>query len=285
VSITGGGSSVDVRDVEYGGNPLAVRRLLLWLLSILPPAAVNRVQAFRHGHPVVRRITDRLTRWVRTDVVQIRTGPAEGLRIDASSGKLGYALGRNEPVVQERLVQLLRPGAVFYDVGANVGFFTLLGARLVGAEGSVYAFEPVPQLAATIRRNVGLNGFENVVVVPKAASSGQGRGRLVPTPDPTGTQVAFDAAGEIELVGIDELVQSGEIQPPTVMKIDVEGAELSVLRGARQTLQNYDPVVVCELHGTDAQFRELMEELGYAVEMLDDGGGTDNPHFLARPGR
>lgn len=262
-----------------------MRRLLLWLLSILPDASVRRIQAFKQGHPVVRRFTDRLTRWVRMGVVEIRTGPAEGLRIDASSGKLGYTLGRNEPVVQERLAELLRPGAVFYDVGANVGFFTLLGARLVGAEGSVYAFEPVPQLVGTIRRNIALNGFENVVVVPKAASMSQGRGRLVPTLDPTGTQVAIDAGGEIELVGIDELVQSREIRPPSVMKIDVEGAELSVLGGARHTLRTHNPVVVCELHGTDAQFREFMEELGYAVEMLDDGGGTDNPHFLGLPGR
>ena len=83
-----------------------------------------------------------------------------------------------EPSVQRTLRAIIRPGDVFLDIGANVGFFTILGARLVGDSGSVVAFEPEPRNVAALRDNVALNDFANVTVVAAAVSSSTGTAPL-----------------------------------------------------------------------------------------------------------
>ena len=90
---------------------------------------------------IARRL--RLSSGSRIGTLSIGVGA--GLRIDPSTSNPDYATGANELPVQQALAQYLSPGAVFYDVGANIGFLTIIGARLVEPHGRVYAFEPVPQ--------------------------------------------------------------------------------------------------------------------------------------------
>src|SRR4051794_32864724 len=81
----------------------------------------------------------------------IRHGIGAGLHFDATGGQPGYLFGTSEPQEQALLKQWLKPGAVFYDVGANIGFFSTLAGRLVGNTGAVYAFEPFPESAERCR--------------------------------------------------------------------------------------------------------------------------------------
>jgi FkbM family methyltransferase len=227
-------------------------------------------------------------------------GHAYGLAFDmrylpVSHAHIGsIAQGVLEGAVQEAMIRHLGAGGVLYDVGANVGFFSLLGARLVGPGGAVYAFEPAPDNAAAVERNARLNSLPNISVIPKAVSSGAGRSRLFVVDDQSwsrleevGAHPFTERVIDIELVSIDDAVRSGEIRPPTVVKIDVEGAEIAVLEGMRQTLREHRPAVICELHGTHREFARTMSELEYrlvnlegTISIEDEGSSA---HALALP--
>jgi FkbM family methyltransferase len=233
---------------------------------------------------------------------RIQAGPATGLRIGRSEASADYVLGVNELPVQVALVDVLTPGATFLDVGANVGFFSLLAARLVGPSGMVYAIEPVPANAERIRLNSRRNRFPNVSVIEAAAAAGDGVTTLLLAAHPGGAVIASagappDPAGSLDVttVTIDSLVASGRTRPPAVVKIDVEGAELDVLAGMATTLQDVRPVVLCEVDADteDALARKrarivgVLEAAGYTPEVLPRSYGASDwlvDHILAHPG-
>jgi FkbM family methyltransferase len=156
-----------------------------------------------------------------------------------------YWLGHHEPELQETLREHVGQGSVVYDVGAHIGFFSLCSARL-GA--SVVAFEPDPGNAARLRRNVELNDAA-VEVIEAAVSDADGEVALD----------AGDSASERTIRpgrGVRAVTLSkfaAHRPPPTLIKIDVEGAEGRVLRGASSLLVQAAPVVVCEVHGEEAE--------------------------------
>jgi FkbM family methyltransferase len=216
----------------------------------------------------------------------IQSGVGEGLRIYADRARQ-YVAGANEIPVQEAFAAHIKPGQTFFDIGANVGFFTLLGAKLVSSSGKVFAFEPVPQNAEAIRRNVGLNGFSNVTVMEKAVSRRSGTGDLVLSRHPGGATLTTgdiappDMIGikSVAIVSIDDLISIGEIPPPHVVKIDVEGAEVEVLEGMAETVRKHRPVLIYEIDDLDkqaftqrfTQFEELVRAHGYEVTRLGKG--------------
>ena len=149
------------------------------LFRLLPPSLIRWLGQLQYRMPVLQPIIQEGSRLVRRGVHVIPHGPAQGLRFDPCGSLPGYALGTTEPEEQEALVSWLQSGQVFYDIGANVGFFAVLAARLVGPTGKVYAFEPFPQSTEAIRKNAALNGFEQIVEVWQGAVSDRsGVGRL-----------------------------------------------------------------------------------------------------------
>ncbi len=201
--------------------------------------------------------------------------------------------GTLEPPVQEALRRLVATGAVFYDVGATGGFFTILGARLVGPHGRVVAFEPVPACARAVASNIALNDFAHAEIREAAVGAASGRDRLLVVGEASWSHLAStgrhaDVRAEIDVVveSIDELVAAGEIPPPDVVKIDTEGAELQAIAGMRATIEAHGPSIVCELHDTNAEFCALMDELGYVTTNLDgpEPVASAGPvHALAQP--
>lgn len=239
-------------------------------------------QRFLTSAPLVGRYYRQSLR--RRDVT-ITTGAAKGLQFNAANSNAQYALGTNEVPVQAALATYLRPGDVFFDVGANVGFFTVIGARLVGAQGRVVAFEPVPENAAAVRYNLALNGFEQVEVWETAVSETNGSAQLqlahyaggasldvaAPPPDFKGTLA-------VKTVTLDALIQQQRVPVPSLVKIDVEGAELHVLRGMQNTLEQHRPIVIYEVDdGSRAAFDakrqacgDFMQAYGYRLTPLAD---------------
>jgi FkbM family methyltransferase len=220
--------------------------------------------------------------WYARAPVPVAGGLAHLLRVSTADLPLDHAhaglivRGTLEPPVQEALRRLLAPGAVFYDVGANIGFFTILGARLVGPQGRVVAFEPVPACARAVARNIAINGFENADVREQAVGAAGGRERLLVVGEASWSHLAStgrhaDVRDELDVavVAIDDLVGAGAIPPPDVVKIDTEGAELQALAGMRATIERHRPAIVCELHDTNEPFAALMDELGYTTTNLD----------------
>jgi len=243
----------------------------------------------------LRRFVVWLTAPLRRRDMTIWLGANAGRKINATHSQLGALLGTTEPELQRRLSALLEPGQVLFDVGANIGFFSLLGASLVGADGSVYAFDPVPDHAEAIRHNLALNDIRNVTVIEKAVADRADRARLLVPPESTGARLDRRAPGpresslDVEVVTLDELVDSDVIRPPDVVKIDVEGAEVEVVRGMARTLARHRPIVLCEMHGRNREYAELLTAMDYEVRTLNGGAVETAPAYAvnteARPSR
>jgi FkbM family methyltransferase len=219
----------------------------------------------RHVLPLDEKV------WAR-----VETGPARGLWLELNprTGQ-NYLRGDAELAVQNILTERLHPGMVFYDLGANIGLFTLLAARLVGDSGKVFSFEPDSENAARLRRNVQRNGFANVTVVEKGIWSTTTKLNFVKSgadsPDHgVGKFVAAEngAGGTLsQCISLDDFTQDASIPPPDALKCDVEGAEVEALRGGTKLFQSRHPWIVCEMH-SDANRRasiELLHNFGYAV--------------------
>lgn len=149
------------------------------------------------------------------------------------------------------LERLLAPGDVFVDAGANVGVHTVAAARAVGAGGSVIAFEPFPATAALLRRTVAINGFESVVKIHDVALGAEGGEAQLHLGEMSGHHSLYDLDQQetgtcgVTVVRLDDVVPPG--RPATVLKIDVEGAELEVVEGARRVLDdNPEAAVIAE---------------------------------------
>lgn len=230
----------------------------------------------------------------RGGIAVIAAGPGRGLRFDPGASNPEYGAGENELPVQATLERHLAAGDVFYDVGANVGFFTVIGARLVGPGGAVIAFEPVPENAARVRENARLNGFSHVDVLEEAVFRESGRSTLVLAEYSGGSMLESvgqppDASGErieVPMTTVDEVVYERARPAPHFVKIDVEGAELDVLVGMERTLAEQRPKVLLEVDdaaraGLEQKLsacRAHLEKRGYIVSRLDEsypvGGGS-----------
>jgi FkbM family methyltransferase len=139
--------------------------------------------------------------------------------------------------------QIIKPGDVVFDCGAHHGCTTILFSKWVGSEGRVVAFEPFPSNAAILARNIELNQLTNVALEQKVLGAQRGRASISAESD---AHVISQARVGIELpmVPLDDYVD----QRPTFLKIDVEGFEVDVVRGAQEVLRLL-PKLAIEIHG------------------------------------
>jgi FkbM family methyltransferase len=154
-----------------------------------------------------------------------------------------------QPIIRQ-LARALKPGDVFVDLGAYVGPFTLLAARLVGPRGSVVAFEPDPASRGLLERNLAANGASNVTVVPYAVGEHAGTVRFVASGDSAG-RIGSDGDLEVRQVQLDQYCDEHEVRP-TVMKVDIEGGEAAALE--RSAVARQVRELVIEIH--EPQLRE-----------------------------
>ena len=246
------------------------------------------------GRPAGRR----LARFLQRGEVGVVGGLALGLRFPARALPPGHAQTRQllrgelELPVQEALRRSLPAGGVLWDVGANVGFFSLLGARLVGPAGHVISWEPVTEIAALIEEAAVRSGLE-VEVRAEAVAARAGREQLLVGADESWSHLASRGhaadthAVEVPVTTLDAVLADGA-RAPDVVKLDVEGSEGDVLRGARGLLAQRGPTLVIELHDTAAEVCDLLDAEGYVAERLDGPGpprdAPPHAHLLARPG-
>jgi FkbM family methyltransferase len=195
--------------------------------------------------------------------VSVAAGALEGIWIglDLQSEK-DYWLGTYEPALQAAILDLVEPGMVAYDLGANIGYITLQLARAVGVGGHVYAFEALPENIERLQANISLNEMDiYVTVIPRAVSDSSGHLNFLVGPS-AGTGKVSGSAGRqdlsysqqisVETVSLDSFVYEQGYPGPNVIKIDIEGGELLALPGMRRVLSEERPVVFLELHGFDA---------------------------------
>ncbi len=221
----------------------------------------------------------------------VMAGPLKGARfvLGAFAGEGGGAtvyFNQLEPGQTAAMAAEVEPGAVVFDVGANAGYYTILASRLAGPEGRVVAFEPLERNLAYLRRHVEMNQADNVTVLASACSDVSGTatfeigeniamGRLSDVA-PSGASVT------VPTVTLDEIAERLELVPD-VIKIDVEGAEMAVLRGAAGIFERGKPTVFLSTHSDELRTECLawLEARGYSATPLMDG---DDPHeFLLKP--
>ena len=167
----------------------------------------------------------------------------------------------------------------FYDVGANIGFFSLMAARLVGPEGRVVSFEADPEIAARLRENLARNQFTHAQVERKAVWSETATvafERVDPNTSPDRGLGHVSANGAtrdsitVEAVSLDQYTAIRP--PPDFLKCDVEGAEVAVFQGATRLLSDKHPIVLVEMHSPE-NHRALLDQFtshGYRCQNLDD---------------
>jgi FkbM family methyltransferase len=202
-------------------------------------------------------------------VMRVRQGPARGMKWIAGSSVHGCWLGTYELEKQKSLERFIRPGMTIYDIGAQAGFYTLFFSRLAGDRGKVFAFEPCAYEARFLIDHVRLNHLENVRVVQAAVCEKRG---LLPMSSDRGmceNRLGDDPDATLMVPTIS--LDSSGLPVPDLIKMDVEGAEAAVLRGAQRTLREARPVLFVALHG-DEQRKAcaiILRDAGYSLHDLD----------------
>jgi FkbM family methyltransferase len=234
-----------------------------------------------------------LFRWPGT--IKLRTWgvrmflPAEWRGI----GKLVFAFREHYEPELGYLEQVLSPGKIFADAGACYGIYTLAASKIVGPSGRVVAFEPSSKGFQVLQENLALNGLTNVVAYPLALAEKKGRASLYLHPnigcDSLGRDATFtDQAEEAATDSLDDILQRLSVDHLDVLKMDVQGAEELVLRGASRILQSSRPSIIFEIFPEGAETLGLsgygawdhLENLGYEFFTVDQSGSlrkADSP--------
>jgi len=180
----------------------------------------------------------------------ILQGPLRGKKWIVGAHLHGCWLGSYEYEMQTRVAQEVQRGGVFYDVGANVGFYSLLAAVLIHP-GRVYAFEPLPENVAYLQKHLDLNRIRNVHVFELAISDVPGSALF--EAEPTRAMGRLGAGGNlrVQTTTLDALLRNQEIAPPDCIKMDVEGGEFRALLGARECFARHRPKLFLATHGRD----------------------------------
>jgi FkbM family methyltransferase len=217
---------------------------------------------------------------------QVRQGPAVGIWLCVNPRTKREVLeGKGETEVQRVLQEHVRRGMTFYDVGANIGFFSMLAARLVGSTGHVAAFEADPEIVSRLREHAKRNQFSWVSVNENAVWS-ERRTVLFARADPAispdrGLGHVVDSPGKetisVDAVSLDDYALTASA--PDFIKCDVEGAEVEVFRGAQRVLGEKQPLILCEMHGEENR-RILSHEFSRLGYVSKDCG---EHHVLALP--
>jgi FkbM family methyltransferase len=202
----------------------------------------------------------------------------------------GFVYDSWEPTVVQRALAEIKSGMTVIDIGAHIGYYTLLFAKYVGATGSVFSFEPSPSNFDMLARNVELNHLSRVRICNSAIFSRCGEISIsIPDDSNSGQASLIESVGsrrlQVRSTTLDAACATLDIRPDFV-KIDVEGSESDVLAGARETIRQYRPKMLIELHHLDGNpsgnpVPGFLTGLGYEQEWIERSALTS--HILASP--
>ncbi len=252
-------------------------------LSRLLPLPLKRA-LYRLG-PVTRAIRRALNRAAPAGLteIEIAGGDLRGWRmaLDLRAEK-DYWLGTYEPALQAAIRRWVQPGWTVYDVGANVGYVSLLLARAVEQAGRVFAFEALPANQERWRRNAALNALgARCRLVPAAVTGTSGTTRFLIGPsDDTGKaagsagrHLAYAESLEVPALSLDDFVYAQGNPPPNLVKMDIEGGEVLALPGMTRLLREAAPRLFLELHGPESARAawETLTAAGYTLCRMQPG--------------
>ena len=236
--------------------------LASWAAKQLPESMIREIYRIPWIAKPLRGILNRSAPTGFTEVT-ISAGPAAGSKmfLDLHNEK-DYWLGTYEIDLSKALVDFGKPGMVAYDLGANIGYISLIMALTVGSRGQVFSFEALPKNLDRLSQNIAINNLDDrVTIIPKAISDRNGELTFLVGPSP-GTGKAAGSAGRNDLVYSEQIKVPGitldtfvleEGHPePDLIKMDIEGGEVLALPKMQGTLSQSKPIVLMELHGPEA---------------------------------
>jgi FkbM family methyltransferase len=206
----------------------------------------------------------------RNSTIRIIRGPLRGQKWIVGASSHGCWAGTYERDNLAAFASAITTGACVYDVGANVGIYTLLASLRAGPSGRVYAFEPLARNLHYLHCHVAMNRLRNCAVMEAVVSDAEGTQRFAAASwEHAMGRLSTDGELEVPSVTLDNCIYGEKaLRPPDVIKIDVEGAEILVLQGASRALTEHRPSLFVEVHGSEQhhECRDFLEAKGYRLK-------------------
>ena len=257
-------------------------RSAAWAARILPSPVKRAFYKIPFLSRLIRRSLNEAAPEGITEV-KIAAGILKGLTmaLDLHTEK-DYWLGTYEPDLQAAALQFIKPGMVVYDVGANIGYISLMAARLAGKRGRVFSFEALPANIARLTRNVALNTMQDQVQIVHAAVVDRpgevtflahASGAMGKAQGSAGRDEHYTQTIKVTGIALDDFVFQHGNPPPAVIKMDIEGGEGMALAGMPRLLKEARPIFLIELHGQEAarQVWDCLKANHYTLRYMRTG--------------
>lgn len=201
---------------------------------------------------------------------------------------LDMAMERYEPGTTRLFEQVVKPGMVVIDIGAHVGYYTLLAAKHVGPTGKVYAFEPERNNHAILVKNIRMNGYDNVVAPQLAVSDQGGSSTLYLSGLDSGRHAMYHhglperGSVAVETTTVDSFLECEGWPSVSLIKIDVEGSEVAVLDGMTRLMSKspdlrliieFNPALIRGRPVTPLEFLERLDASGWEIQIIQEADG------------
>ena len=277
------------------------RSLLPRALGLVPPT-LRRIIIGRSDQPSrVATVFHSLVNYTVAEASEALPchGPLQGFKMSTDWKRYrGYIYGNWEPVATEAILTYVQPGMCVFDIGAHLGYYSLLLAKCVGPGGRVVSFEAAESNFSRLQRNISVNNLDNVELINLAVFSKSGTIPISLSSTDTGSgdwsisRQANKDSIEVQTISLDQFCEAKRVLPD-FLKIDVEGAEHDVLLGARETIGRCQPTMLIELHHFDGDLAanpvpDLLLQWNYRIQWLEKWPQTSQilvTHLLRNPSK
>ena len=258
-------------------------KIAAWAARTLPPGWIQTIYKSPRLASLVRGQLNRAAPQGLAPV-QIAAGSLQGFTFDLDlQTEKDYWLGVYEPNLQQAAKDLLQPGWIVYDVGANIGYVSILLAKAVSPSGQVYAFEALPNNFARLLQNIQVNSLQDSIVPVHAAVSdgtrpvtflvGPSHGMGKVSGSAGRQEVVYEGSLTVPGLSLDDYVYLQGHPAPQVVKMDIEGGEVLALPGMQRILHDAHPLMLLELHGPESAkaARTILTGAGYRLYAMTPG--------------
>ena len=252
----------------------AIIHLLELISKIVPKDSINRLVISPHSRKIIQ-IYDLLPKPKAPKIYQIANDVSIEVNL-SNPGERAISFNAFEPIVTKRFLEIVKDRDVVIDLGAWIGYYTLLAARHVGLEGSVISIEPHRINFERIKSNIHLNGFQNVKLLNLAVGDEQGTKTLMEGNDSLTHTIMEDRTGyQINTDTVDNIVSGLRLDTINLIIMDIEGYEYFALRGAKNALtKGIIKNMICEIHPdklrlngySDSHVLDLLSKFGYKID-------------------
>lgn len=217
-------------------------------------------------------------------IIKINKGVCQGLKWIRGSSNRAECIGTHEWDKQFVMAKFIKKGMTFFDVGANVGFYSLFASKLVGPNGKIFAFEPFPRNAMFLLKHIRLNNFLNAQVFLSAVSD---KRRTITFSGHGYVGGISSEAGDliVNTNSLDLLLKEKAISTPNIIKVDVGGTEDLVLKGAKEILKKKKAIWFIAFHGERQKkvCLRILKKLEYYVYSIENKPISQSGEIIATP--